>query len=264
MTVQPGEFPTQSGNPFAPGATMPGMTGGVPAAGGARSFLTGAQVPSGRPPLSSASIAASPMIPQTATPNAIVPGPDGRPLQGNPTWADYDKWLYVNDRKSYESLSKSLKAAGTTWGGLLELASYSQAPVFDVLDQLAAEGDGRGGGGSSTSVQVNLSSESQAAAILDQSLQRELGRMATPREIKAFQRALNDAQSQNPTVTRTTSGGGASRSTTTGGFDYQRFALEYAQSQPEYAENFAATTFMDLLDKTISSPTRIDQILGGE
>lgn len=201
--------------------------------------------------------------PETATADAVVKGPDGQPLQGSPTWGNLDKWLMINRPQDYKAVKKQLKDAGATWGQVLDLASYSQAPVWDVLDQLAGQGGGSGSGGSSTSTSVTLSSQSQAAAILDNSLQQELGRRATEQEIKAFQKALNEAQSSNPTVTRTNSGSGYSSSTTTGGFDYQRFATEYAQSQEGYAENFAATNFMNLLDTAISAPTRIDQLLAG-
>lgn len=127
--------------------------------------------------------------------------------------------------------------------------------------------NGSGGSSSSTSSSVNLSSRSEAATIADENFRKQLGRTASKQEIMDFQDALNEQQRGNPTVTRTntTSGKGSSMSTSTtsGGFDYTRFARQYAQSQPEFADRFAAMTFMDALDKAISDPNSLDALVGG-
>jgi hypothetical protein len=81
-----------------------------------------------------------------------------------------------------------------------------------------------------------------------------LGRAADPQEQKAFLKALNVQERQNPTVTRqtTVSGGGSSSSTssTIGGFNPSTFAKEYAAGQEGAGEFQAATS---LLDTFISS-----------
>lgn len=127
--------------------------------------------------------------------------------------------------------------------------------------------NGSGGSSSSTSTSVNLSSRSEAATIADDNFRRQLGRTASKQEIIDFQQALNEQERGNPTVTRsnTSSGKGSTStmSTTSGGFDYTRFARQYAQSQPEFSDRFAAMTFMDALDKAISDPNSLDALVGG-
>ena len=112
-----------------------------------------------------------------------------------------------------------------------------------------------------------ISPESAAATDIDTVFQAELGRRATDAEIRAYTKLLNKQQAANPQTTvqsGTQSGNNRNtNSSTTGGFDPARFAMEYAQSQPEYAENFAATTFMSVLDRAISSPNALDDIASG-
>ena len=114
---------------------------------------------------------------------------------------------------------------------------------------------------------TKVDTQSSAAAIIDQTFQSELGRMATEDEINAFKKALNKVQAANPSSTVTsgvqTGNDRTSQTTTTAAFDPTRFATEWAQAQPEYAETQAATTFMDLLDKAIASPNALDQMIAG-
>jgi hypothetical protein len=113
-----------------------------------------------------------------------------------------------------------------------------------------------GSGGVSSSVQksVRLTDPSTARGLIDQALGNFLGRAADPQEQKAFLKALNVQERQNPTVTRqtTVSGGGSSSSTssTVGGFNPSTFAKEYAAGQEGAGEFQAATS---LLDTFISS-----------
>lgn len=80
----------------------------------------------------------------------------------------------------------------------------------------AAGGGGGGGGGSSTYTQVNYSvtSMAEARALLTSVLRNALGRFPTDDEVAEFVAVLNAAERKAPitTVTRTTSGGGATRS----------------------------------------------------
>jgi hypothetical protein len=119
------------------------------------------------------------------------------------------------------------------------------------------------GGGSSTTTTTNLSSRSEAAVIADENFRKQLGRTASKEEIMAFQDALNEQQRNNPSVTRSNSFKGGSTSVSSGGFDFTRFARQYAQSQPEFKDRYAAVKFMDALDKAISDPNSLDDLIGG-
>ena len=210
-----------------------------------------------------------------ATPDtAIDPSKPVGPT--NPTWADYDIWLQANDQEQYVGLRKTMKAAGySSWSSVLKGASFTGSPINDFLAeqvqtrQSLGLGTGSGSGGPYTTrtSNVSLSSESAAGATLEPAYQSELGRGATDAEIKKFQKQLNAQQMAAPSesVTHGTSAGrsSTSQSTTTTGFDPTRFARQYAQSQEGYAERYAGLTFMDILDKTISDPNALDQIIAG-
>ena len=109
----------------------------------------------------------------------------------------------------------------------------------------------KGSGGVSSSVQksVRLTDPSTARGLIDAALGNFLGRAADPQEQKAFLKALNVQEKQNPTITRqtTVSGGGSSSSTsnTVGGFNPSTFASEYAAGQEGAGEFQAATSLLD-------------------
>lgn len=122
----------------------------------------------------------------------------------------------------------------------------------------SADGSGIGGGPKTTSVyqkQVVLTNRGEAETYLNNSFERNLGRRASNKEIKAFYDALNDLEKANPSIYSGTSTSGAGVSsqsgTSKGGFNAQQFAEEFALSRPEYAENFAATNFMSVLESMI-------------
>jgi hypothetical protein len=190
--------------------------------------------------------------------------------------------LYNNDPAKWEELSKLYKAAGyTSWKDAVEGASYDankgsrsfmqflQDRANDPIVQRLVGASGGGGGGPfySRDTSVNLSSASEAARIADQTFTSEMGRTASNQEAAAFQKALNAQERANPQVSTQsgtqTKGSRVSRSSQSGGFDPTRFAREYAQSQEGYAEQFAGVTFMDVIDKAISDPNALDQIIAG-
>lgn len=188
-----------------------------------------------------------------------------------PTWGDYDVWLRVNQPEQYDGLKKLMKAAKySSWSSVLKGATFTNTPIMEFLTEQvdAAGADGSGGSGpySTKTSNVSLSSESSAAATLDQMYQQELGRTATDKEIAAFKKALNAQQMASPStsVTKGVSAGksSTSNSVTTTGFDPTRFARQYAQSQEGFGERYAGITFMDALDKAISSPDSLDQMAG--
>jgi hypothetical protein len=114
-------------------------------------------------------------------------------------------------------------------------------------------------------------STSAAASDLTTAYKSELGREAGAADIAAYQAAVNKQAKGEPAVytsTTTTAPGGkgvisTSKSTAVSqtGFDPTRFAIEYARSNPEYAENFAVRNFMKLIDQSLSDPNRIGQVV---
>lgn len=133
---------------------------------------------------------------------------------------------------------------------------------LDVIELLPSSETGADGGPksySSTTRSTSISNRGDATVTLNNAYQQMLGRRATDKELAAFQKALNELEGKNPTVTTassTTSAAGGSSSTSastrsTGGFNAGQFAQEWARSRPEYAENFAATTFMGVIDNMI-------------
>jgi hypothetical protein len=199
------------------------------------------------------------------------------------TLETYEADLFNNNPAQWESLYKLYKSAGySSWkeavvGASMDNDKYNRSwedflkaraanPVIQKL--VAASGSGGSGGPFySRDTSVNLSSLSEAAQIADQTFTQELGRTASDQEAAAFQKALNKQQQMNPQVSiqsgTQTKGSRVSQSKQTGGFDATRFAREYAQSQEGYGERFAGITFMDVIDKAISDPNALDQIIAG-
>lgn len=177
------------------------------------------------------------------------------------------------DRNGFSSFQDALEIAafdansgGRSWEDFLTARADNPVIKNEFLKNQRGSGGG-GGAFSSTNTQRTLSSVSQAGAAMDNSFRAELGRTGTKDEAVAFQKALNEQQSKNPTVSRTSgysdgSGSSTSSTTTTGTFDPTRFAQEYARSQEGYAERFAGISFMKILDDAISNPNIIERIVG--
>ena len=114
-------------------------------------------------------------------------------------------------------------------------------------------------------------STSQATADLMGAYKSELGMEATEADVQAYQKAVNKAARKEPaiyTATSTTApgkGGVKVTSTTEGtsrtGFNPSQFAIDYARSNPDYAENFAVRNFMGLIEQSLSDPNRIGQVI---
>lgn len=152
---------------------------------------------------------------------------------------------------------------------------YTQNPYANTDDPWTwinaqeIKGSGSGSGGPYTQVQTStrLSSPSAARTAANQAFESEIGRMATKEESAQFQQALNIAEQNAPTTSVThgvTSGRNTTASTqTTGGFDAAAFGRDWARSQSDFAESYAAGNFMSLLDKVVSQPNAIEQIMKG-
>jgi hypothetical protein len=134
--------------------------------------------------------------------------------------------------------------------------------LLDKWNKSGYPGKGGGGGGPFRTVnrQVALTDSGTARLVVNNALTRFLGREATDIEQRAFLKALNVQEKQNPTTTITegnTSGRNTtSKSTTTGGFSRDNFAEKFAQSQEGYAEYQAATTYLDAFIDALENPMR--------
>ena len=108
-------------------------------------------------------------------------------------------------------------------------------------------------------------STSSAAADLQQMFKSEVGRKATAEEIAAYQKQVNAKAAKEPSVTTGITTTSPGMSTTTGstqtGFNPTEFAREFAQSVPDYAENFAVSNFVKLIDQALSDPNRVGQVV---
>lgn len=114
-------------------------------------------------------------------------------------------------------------------------------------------------------------STSQATTDLMQAYKSELGTEAPEADIKAYQKAVNKEAAKEPAVYTATSttapgkGGVKVTSTTEGvsrtGFNPSQFALEYARSNPDFAENYAVRNFMGLIEQSLTDPNRIGQVI---
>ena len=197
------------------------------------------------------------------------------------TLAEYEADLFNNNPTEWVQLEKLYKSAGySSWkealdGAAMDNDKYNRSwqeflearAANPIIQKLVAAGGSGGGPFYSRDTSVNLSSLSEAAQIADQTFGQELGRTASTQEAADFQKALNAQQRANPQVSiqsgTQTKGSRVSKSSQTGGFDATRFAREYAQSQEGYGERFAGITFMDVIDKAISDPNALDQIIAG-
>lgn len=130
---------------------------------------------------------------------------------------------------------------------------------------------------------INLTNPGTAKRLLNSVMQVALGRDANKKEVNAFIKALRSEERANPetrttessssgtatvntessrttnensdgtvsssvgteTSDRSTDSTSDSNTVTDGGFDAQQFAMEYAQSRPDYAEYQMATTYLD-------------------
>ena len=177
---------------------------------------------------------------------------------------------YANAENNYEV--KSLNLLKSAWNDMLDtsqqLSTLYGTPVtpweaaeynMQMRERMGLSGDKSGGGGGGgysgpvTSTSVQLSSASDAELLVDQALTNYLGRQADEGEREKFWELLKKGQRANPTVSVTTPNGpGEQSSVTTGGFNEQQAATEFALSQKDSAEYMANTQYMDWLMESVS------------
>lgn len=225
--------------------------------------------------------------------NPNASGPDGF---ADPSTAksQLQVW-YENDSPQWQQIRKDYLAMGVTGRDDAEIDAKIYRLVSDGIDFTQVPGSGitdpyqftntksgmeimdggpRGGGGSGAaygpyryeSTDVALSSDSQALEILDQAYQQYLGRVATGEEAEAFKEALNMMERMNPakSVIEGVSGqrSDTRTQTTQSGFNPRTFAREYTMASPEYANTFAATTFMNALNSFLAEPNAVEERIG--
>jgi hypothetical protein len=189
-------------------------------------------------------------------------------VQGTDAWNTTSKALkglgYKTNSQMLSAISRGIDYTQNPYSGTDDPFSWISAQ-----EASSGSGGGSGSGGPYTQVQTStrLSSPSAARTAANAAFESEIGRMATKDESTQFQQALNLAEQGSPT-TSVTSGVSRGRNTTsstktTGGFDAAAFGRDWARSQSDFAESYAAGSFMSLLDRVISQPNAIEQIVKG-
>jgi hypothetical protein len=113
---------------------------------------------------------------------------------------------------------------------------------------------------------VQLTNEDTAAALVDDTLSKYLGREANSKERSHFLHALNKYEAKHPTISDSTSvsqsGGGVSNTSSTsrtrGGADQAQFAKTWAQAKEGSSEHAAAgllDSFMQALENPMDVVT---------
>ena len=185
----------------------------------------------------------------------------------------------VNDPESFKILMAKLfqyghisspndfTAAKKVWTELTKMAGSLGSPTGNVEDWIALyppQGDGDGVSRTKSSM-VTQYTPSSAGDTYNTTSKAELGREASAKEMKAYTAAVNERAKKEPTVadiTTVTSGGVSSQKGTQGtGFDPTLFARDFARSQEDYAENFAASNFLSLVEQSLRDPNRIGQVI---
>ena len=214
----------------------------------------------------------TPIVPTGATvSNTAVSGTAG--YQGVTSTANQDANILYNmpepDRKI---LAQRLKNAGykvAVTGKYSDklLSAYSTASmkaalqsqmvgqqftVRQYLDQEAAARIAEGGasGGPSVRRETRISDQTTAKALIDAIFKDTLGRKASGKEILKYTKAIQTAQKASPTVTRYSTSGGVTSSTTTGGINEQQYLIDQIAGTDEAKANQVLgyyQTFMNAL-----------------
>jgi len=120
--------------------------------------------------------------------------------------------------------------------------------------------------------QTTQYSPSSGAQTISDTMEAELGRTASAAEIAAGTTGLNAAAMMEPSryegLTTTSPGGKGvtlgqtvTKGTQTTGFDPTMFARNFARSQPDFAESFAAKNFLKLVSGLLTDPNAIGQVV---
>ena len=237
----------------------------------------------------------SPIRPQPSSTN-LLPNLSGRinpislpglgPVNGDEAKAWF-KFLKNNDRARYDQFITEIVARGVPksaaqkvwndavdWTQTLGTNSSNPEDYLDKLDPSDYQGATKKYG--TTKVRderVTKYSPSSGAQVVSDTMEQELGRTASANEIAAGTAAMNAAAMKEPSIfegTTTTAPGGkgfelgstSTKGTQTTGFDPTMFARNFARSQPDFAESFAAKNFLKLVSGLLTDPNAIGQVVG--
>lgn len=197
------------------------------------------------------------------------------------------KFLKNNNKARYDQLVREITARGVpksaaakVWSDALEWVSSIGSPssnpedYLDVLDPSDYAGATKKYG--TTKVRderVTQYSPSSAAQVVSDTMEQELGRTASANEIAAGRAAMNAAATKEPSIfegTTTTAPGGkgfelgqtTTKGTQTTGFDPTMFARNFARSQPDFAESFAAKNVLKIISGLLTDPNAIGAVVG--
>jgi len=197
------------------------------------------------------------------------------------------KFLKNNNKARYDQLVREITARGVpksaaakVWSDALEWVSSIGSPssnpedYLDVLDPSDYAGATKKYG--TTKVRderITKYSPSAGAQTISDTMEQELGRTASANEIAAGTAAMNIAAKKEPSIfegTTTTAPGGkgfelgqtTTKGTQTTGFDPTMFARNFARSQPDFAESFAAKNVLKIISGLLTDPNAIGAVVG--
>jgi hypothetical protein len=170
-------------------------------------------------------------------------------------------------------------AAQKVWGDAVDwtqtVGAVSSNPedYLDVLDPSDYQGATKKyGTQKQRDERVTQYSPSSAAQIVSDTMEQELGRTASAAEIAAGTTAMNVAAKKEPGIfegTTTTAPGGkgfelgqtTTKGTQTTGFDPTMFARNFARSQPDFAESFAAKNVLKIVSSLLTDRNTIGNVV---
>lgn len=208
------------------------------------------------------------------------------PVNGDEAKAWF-KFLKNNNKARYDQFLLELAARGVSksaaqkvWNDAVDwtqtLGSNSSNPedYLDILDPSDYQGATKKyGTQKQRDERITQYSPSAGAQTISDTMEQELGRTASANEITAGTAAMNAAATKEPSIfegTTTTAPGGkgfelgstSTKGTQTTGFDPTMFARNFARSQPDFAESFAAKNFLKLVSGLLTDPNAIGQVVG--
>ena len=196
------------------------------------------------------------------------------------------KFLKNNNKARYDQFIAELAARGVPksaaqkvwndavdWTQVVGGATSNPEDYLDILDPSDYQGATKKYG--TTKVRderMTQYSPSAGAQTISDTMEQELGRTASANEIAAGTAAMNVAATKEPSIfegTTTTAPGGkgfelgqtTTKGTQTTGFDPTMFARNFARSQPDFAESFAAKNVLKIISGLLTDPNAIGQVV---
>jgi len=207
------------------------------------------------------------------------------PVNGDEAKAWF-KFLKNNNKARYDQFLLELAARGVSksaaqkvWNDAVDwtqtLGSNSSNPedYLDILDPSDYQGATKKyGTQKQRDERITQYSPSAGAQTISDTMEQELGRTASANEIAAGTAAMNAAATKEPSIfegTTTTAPGGkgfelgstTTKGTQTTGFDPTMFARNFARSQPDFAESFAAKNVLKIISSLLTDRNAIGNVV---